>query len=615
MKSIQHIAYLTILFFIVSCAAPTANQSNRAAVSTKTPALPAIRAIRSVKEGLRLANLASEPNATTYRVQAAKIAFEQNDFEQARRIIASINESQIPAFAMLDYLLTNARLQLREGDPIAALASLNQQDLSRYSPNPQEQITIGLTKATAYQQTGRVIAAARERTLSAPLLTGQPSIENQETLFNNLLTLPTSMLKSYATKAVDNDLRGWLSLAAMSKQYQNRPSQHLRALSNWKKLWAGHPAAEQLPRRLAFLDSIVAGQPGKIAVLLPQTGPLAAAGQAILKGIISAHFDQGQESELLFYDTALWTSTVDLVNVAVNDGADFILGPLDKRRVEALAAARLKIPVLALNRLNQSESVKNKNGNLFFFSLAPEDEAKQLANRGREAGHKNILLIAPDDDWGDRTANAFRSEFTDLDSVNIFENRFGEDESYAEFVKDMLAVDESEKRADELRRITGQSFEFKPRRRQDIDMIALLADADKSRQINPALAFYYADNLPVYATSLVHTQRQNKINNLDLNGIRFCDMPWKLFPAGVLVSGVQATWPESRGDLGPLYALGLDAFNIMPRLRQLREMPDTQFYGLTGTLIMEQQTLIRELAWGYFEQGEVVSVPMVVEAI
>lgn len=615
MKPIQNIARLTLLLWITSCATTNVNQSNRTSVSAGTPTVSEIKSVRSVREGLRLANLASEPNATTYRIRAAKIAFEQNDLRQARRILTSIKENQIADPAMLDYLLTKARLALRNGNPIAALASLNQRDLSRYSPNGQELAIIGLTKAAAYQQTGRVIAAARERSLAAPLLDGQPKIENQETLFNNLLTLPVSMLKSYATKAVDNDLRGWLSLAAMSKQYQNRPSQHLKALSNWKKLWVGHPASQQLPRRLAFLDSIVAGQPSKIAVLLPQTGPLAAAGQAILKGIISAHFDQGQESELIFYDTALWPSTVDLVNTAANNGADFILGPLEKRRVEALAAARLKVPVLALNRLNKTGPIKNKNGNLFFFSLAPEDEAKQLAIRGREAGHKNILLIASDDDWGDRTVNAFRSEFTDFDSVNIFENRFRADEAYAEFVKEMLAVDDSEKRAEELRRITGQSFEFKPRRRQDIDMIALLADAEKSRQINPALAFYYADNLPVYATSLVHTQGQNKINNLDLNGIRFCDMPWKLFPSGALVSGVQATWPDARGDLGPLYALGLDAFNVMPRLRQLREMPDTQFYGLTGTLVMDQQTLIRQLTWGYFEQGEVVSMPMVVEAL
>ena len=615
MKNIQHIGHWVLFLLLAGCTAQTNDPANQASISASSIAIPGTKTVRSVREGLRLANLAREPNATTYRIRAARIAYEQGDFEQAGRIIESLDERDVSQPAMLDYFLTASQLELHRGNPIAALARLNQHDLNRYAPNIKQQIAIGLTRAFAYQQTGRVIAAARERTLSAPLLNGEEKLDNQEQLFNSLLTLPASMLKDYATKAVDNDLRGWLSLAAMSKQYQNQPSQHLRALSNWKKLWAGHPAAMQLPKRLAFLDSIVAGQPRKIAVLLPQTGPLAAAGQAILKGIISAHFDQGQESELVFYDTTQWNSTIDLIGSATENGADFILGPLAKNRVEELAVARLKVPVLALNRLSETDSFKSKNGNLFFFALAPEDEARQLAIRGVQAGHKNILLIAPNDDWGDRTANAFRGGFSNQGSVNIIEHRFQKDEAYAGFVKRVLAVDNSEKRAQELRKVIGQPFEFKPRRRQDIDMIALLADANKSRQINPALAFYYADNLPIFATSLVHNHREKKINNLDLNGIQFCDMPWKLYPNGALVSRIQKTWPESRGDLGPLFALGLDAFNIIPRLRQLREMPDTQFYGLTGTLVMDQQTLVRQLMWGAFERGEVISTPMVFETI
>lgn len=615
MKNIQHIGHWVLFLLLAGCTAQTNDPANQASISASSIAIPGTKTVRSVREGLRLANLAREPNATTYRIRAARIAYEEGDFEQAGRIIESLDEREVSQPAMLDYFLTASQLELHRGNPIAALARLNQHDLNRYAPNIKQQIAIGLTRAFAYQQTGRVIAAARERTLSAPLLNGEEKLDNQEQLFNSLLTLPASMLKDYATKAVDNDLRGWLSLAAMSKQYQNQPSQHLRALSNWKKLWAGHPAAMHLPKRLAFLDSIVAGQPRKIAVLLPQTGPLAAAGQAILKGIISAHFDQGQESELVFYDTTQWNSTIDLIGSATENGADFILGPLAKNRVEELAVARLKVPVLALNRLSETDSIKSKNGNLFFFALAPEDEARQLAIRGVQAGHKNILLIAPNDDWGDRTANAFRGGFSNQGSVNIIEHRFQKDEAYAGFVKRVLAVDNSEKRAQELRKVIGQPFEFKPRRRQDIDMIALLADANKSRQINPALAFYYADNLPIFATSLVHNHREKKINNLDLNGIQFCDMPWKLYPNGALVSRIQKTWPESRGDLGPLFALGLDAFNIIPRLRQLREMPDTQFYGLTGTLVMDQQTLVRQLMWGAFERGEVISAPIVFETI
>ena len=300
---------------------------------------------------------------------------------------------------------------------------------------------------------------------------------------------------------------------------------------------------------------------------------------------------------------------------AAQAGAEFVIGPLDKNRVTELAQARLKVPVLALNRVPALRSGTNQNGNLFFFSLAPEDEAKQLAEHGKQLGYKNILLIATIDEWGDRTTAAFREAVgTDAD-IRVTEKRFSEDESYAAFVRRILEVDESQARANDLKRITGLSFEFNARRRQDIDMIALLASAENSKQINPALAFYYADDLPVFATSLVNQNNQTKINNLDLNVIRFCDMPWKLIHDAPLETTIQTAWPEAKGPLGGLFALGLDAFNIMPRLRVLREMPETPFYGLTGALTMDQQTVTRRLMWGLFESGEVTALPAVNESI
>mgnify|MGYP000268070976 FL=1 len=80
---------------------------------------------------------------------------------------------------------------------------------------------------------------------------------------------------------------------------------------------------------------------------------------------------------------------------AAQAGAEFVIGPLDKNRVTELAQARLKGPVRALNRVPALWPSTNQNGNLFFFSLAPEDEAKQRAEHGKQLGYKNILLIAP----------------------------------------------------------------------------------------------------------------------------------------------------------------------------------------------------------------------------
>jgi len=600
---------------LVGCATtPTDPTLTPATILETSQTNPSIN-IRSVSEGLRLARLVKEPLASAYRAKAARLALNAGNLIEAEGILKRIAFDNLRDQGLVDFVIASADLALAQDKPAVALAHLNRPNFSQIQLNESDQIALGLAKARAYELTGRVLSAAQERVLVSPLLSPEGQTQNQELLFMSLMALPPKLLKNYAEQAVTNDLRGWLSLAAMTKQYQNRPSQQLRSLTNWKRLWVGHPAAKQLPQQLSFLDSVVAGQPKKIAILLPQTGPLASAGQAVLNGLLAAHFEQGRESDLLIYDSHQWSSAIDLLDQAQTDGADFAVGPLDKGRVAELANARLPIPVLALNRLTGTTNKEPKNGNLFFFSLAPEDEARQLARHSETMGFKNILLIAPDSDWGDRTTNAFRASLKNRDDIEILEKRFTSDQPYAPFVRNILAVDESLARANELSSITGRKFEFTPRRRQDIDMIGLLTNAAEAKQINPALAFYYADDLPVYATSLVNEDDASKISNLDLNGIRFCDMPWKLSPESALFNSLNKLIPDANGSVGGLFALGLDAFNVIPRLRQLREMADLPFYGYTGRLSMEQQVVVRQLMWGTFDQGSVTALPTVVESI
>jgi outer membrane PBP1 activator LpoA protein len=51
--------------------------------------------------------------------------------------------------------------------------------------------------------------------------------------------------------------------------------------------------------------------------------------------------------------------------------------------------------------------------------------------------------------------------------------------------------------------------------------------------------------------------------------------------------------------------MGMDSYNLMPRLKQLREFPNTRFYGATGTITISEQSLIRELTWATMVNGEV----------
>ena len=599
--TLKLVSTLLVTGLVVGCAsAPPTSQVLSASSSNQQPGEIVIR---SVAEGLRLANAASEPTASKILARTARLALERGDLTTSNRLAETLTTEGLSKQEISLLMLTKAQLAFNVGNTEAALRLLTSESFNLLDLNQAMQIEGSLLLADTYLATNRFYASARERVLIHHLLEGSAQKANTNAIFETLLNLPTPILTAYAKKSISNEVRGWLSLSAMSKQFQNRPSQQLRALGNWKKLWIGHPAAENLPDSLTFLDSVVAEKPKVLGILLPQSGPLAAAGNAITKGIMAAHYDANSATEIRVFDSQSITDLLAFIQKEAANGVDLFIGPLEKDKVAALAEARLSVPVLALNRLALPDDARI-NGNLFQFGLAPEDEAIQIARRAQKDQHRRVLLIAPSDNWGDRSVEAYQSATEGFDTKTIIA-RYDDDVTYAQFVRQILEVDESQARSDELRRMIGRGFEFTPRRRQDLSMIALLSNGDDARQLSPALAFYYADDLPIFATSQVNDVNATRINNLDLNGVQFLDIPWKLLPRDDLGDRIVNAWPAASGSLGPLFAMGMDSYNLLPRLKQMREFPSTRFYGTTGTLRIEQQVLRRDLTWATMEDGSV----------
>ena len=599
--TLKLVSTLLVTGLVVGCAsAPPTSQVLSASSSNQQPGEIVIR---SVAEGLRLANAASEPTASKILARTARLALERGDLTTSNRLAETLTTDGLSKQEISLLMLTKAQLAFNVGNTEAALRLLTSESFNLLDLNQAMQIEGSLLLADTYLATNRFYASARERVLIHHLLEGSAQKANTNAIFETLLNLPTPILTAYAKKSISNEVRGWLSLSAMSKQFQNRPSQQLRALGNWKKLWIGHPAAKNLPDSLTFLDSVVAEQPKVLGILLPQSGPLAAAGNAITKGIMAAHYDANSATEIRVFDSQSITDLLAFIQKEAANGVDLFIGPLQKDKVAALAEARLSVPVLALNRLALPDDARI-NGNLFQFGLAPEDEAIQIARRAQKDQHRRVLLIAPSDNWGDRSVEAYQSATEGLDTKTIIA-RYDDDVTYAQFVRQILEVDESQARSDEMRRMIGRGFEFTPRRRQDLSMIALLSNGDDARQLSPALAFYYADDLPILATSQVNDVNATRINNLDLNGVQFLDIPWKLLPKDDLGDRIVNAWPAASGSLGPLFAMGMDSYNLLSRLKQMREFPSTRFYGTTGTLRIEQQILRRDLTWATMEDGSV----------
>ena len=176
-------------------------------------------------------------------------------------------------------------------------------------------------------------------------------------------------------------------------------------------------------------------------------------------------------------------------------------------------------------------------------------------------------------------------------------------DDYSVSVKSALALEASEQRASELRKVLGTDIEFTPRRRQDADVVFLLSHhSAEARSIKPLLAFHYAGDLPVYGLSNIYSGVPDE-RNVDLNGIFLAETPWLLGAN----PGLRVTL--AAGDLGEnytrLHALGADAYLVQSGFARLQSGADAVFRGNTGLLTMDPTlTIHRELSLATFDGGE-----------
>ncbi|WP_208538435.1 penicillin-binding protein activator, partial [Pseudomonas aeruginosa] len=221
-------------------------------------------------------------------------------------------------------------------------------------------------------------------------------------------------------------------------------------------------------------------------------------------------------------------------------------------------------------------------------------------------GMRRAVALVPRGEWGDRVLAAFSQSWQSAGGSLIAAEHVDQPVQLAQQIADLLQLRQSEGRAQRLQGALGSQIATQPSRRQDIDFVFLAATPQQARQIKPTLAFQYAGDLPVYATSHLYTGTNNPTQDQDLNGIRFCETPWLLNPSDPTRQQVAAQWPQANGSMGRLYAMGVDAYRLAPRLPELKAVPSLQIDGLTGTLSLNPtQRIERQLQWAEFRNGQV----------
>jgi hypothetical protein len=345
-------------------------------------------------------------------------------------------------------------------------------------------------------------------------------------------------------------------------------------------------------------------KPQHIALLLPLSGSYRTYANAIRNGFFTAYYAQKKQTGYAPTITVVDTqgkNIRDVYDTAVKQGADFIVGPLDKPNVTALAtSSTTTVTTLALNAT--PSDVRISNNALYDFSLSPTDEAQQAAIKAQQDHHQNIIVIAPQSPLGQRMVNAFLSQWKKQNGNVVATTYYNNIASLSKNISSVLGITNAYQNAHALKNILRENFRFIPQRRRDFDSIFLVANPAMAKQIIPLLQFYFAGNIPTYATSQIY----NGTADVDLEGVQFCDMPWTLKPNlfSATQNEIKTLWPDNYPRLSKFYAMGVDAFTLASQFSALQSQPNTGMPAATGTLYLSPQHYIyRQLMWAKLING------------
>jgi len=558
----------------------------------------------SVEQILQDASRRKGPEANLLRLHAAQAALNNAQHQRVMEILAQVPQSELPADQQIRFSELQASAALLGDRPKLALRAISHASLQQLDQRPmEEQLRIQLLRADVFEVNKQHLEAARERIFIDALLPAERQPGNRAGIWESLRQLPVATLASERGRS-GNEMDGWIELALIAGQAGNLDLQ-VREIQRWQGENHRHAAAMQLPGELSELLELHARRPQRIALLLPLQGQLSAAGEALRDGFLSAQyqaFAEGfEQPEIRLYDSSQFNDTDSFYRQAIADGMQWVIGPLERDRVSQLARRdSLPLPTLALNYSEQAGAPAN----LFQFGLAPEDEARSAALRAWADGHRSMAILSSNSDWGQRTQHAFREQWQALGGRVVGHELLDQPTTMANQIGQLLQIRQSEQRNTRIQSLLGNEIAVQPTPRQDIEALFVAATPQQARQLMPTLAFQYAADLPVYATSHAFQYDADSSQMADLDGILIAETPWLLSRSDSLYPKVTSHWPQASGPLGRLYAMGIDAQRIFSRLPQLQSNESLQFSGATGLLSLPEDGRIRrELDWGVIRNG------------
>jgi outer membrane PBP1 activator LpoA protein len=555
---------------------------------------------------LAQANAAQDATRQPLLLQATAAYFYYGNYSAGRKALYQVTLGQLDSIDFAQYQLLATRLALYDNQAERALGTLNGL-VDNPNLTPAMQVEALQLRASAQQALGLPLASVKTHLLLEPLLNDTPAQpRNQQQLWAVLQTIPAAQLTPLSIDTSQPVLQGWASLALMSQTFKTKPQQLVQQLQQWLSQYPEHPAQNLVQNDIKRINMLL-NVPQQVALLLPLQGPTGPQAQAVMNGFMAAYYRAQQQGwptpQVKFYNT--YNQDInDVYQKAVAAGARFVIGPLTKEAVNQLASdGNVTVPTLALN-FGSDVSLPSK---LYEFALSPVSEAQAAANRVTQLGYQNVVILSPDSTWGQNIAAAFATQWTTNGGKVLANVAFATPNTLKSTVARLLGISDSYARQRALQKLLRQPLKFSPRRRADVDAIFLNATPNVARQIIPLLRFYYAGNIPVFATSQIYGGLPNASGDNDLNGVQFTIMPWAIKPSAqalALRSDIKKLWPQSFKQFSLLYGFGVDTYAIMTELPRLSASPQLPLAANTGELTLQNNRIHRQTEWAKFVKGQ-----------
>lgn len=316
-----------------------------------------------------------------------------------------------------------------------------------------------------------------------------------------------------------------------------------------------------------------------IALILPlASATFASVADAVRQGFVAAAGFEGKNAPpyRIYVADDEADSLANNFRSALNNGAEMVVAGLTRDGATLLSRLTLQagkrgLSILALNAPDMSAP-----DNYYSMSLSLENEARQAAQFAASEGARSVAIIYSNSGLGVRIQDGFEKEWIHLGGAVLARIPFSGDPGEAPGIHAKLA-------------------------NLAVDIVFIAAEPEIARFARP----YVPVGMPVYATSFSFDMRADAVTNIDLDGMRFLDMPWFVQPDHPAVM----VYPRPAGGASVeqerLYALGVDAWRLALLLIK-SDQRNASIDGVTGRLTLDaNHQFLRALTAVEFRDGRV----------